>query len=95
MGSFVFPYALAQQAVAAMDDLAALLRATVNTHDDALNRAHTNFSGATRDQFDRDLSATLDALSMFARYLDGDARSLRSTIATAHRLEAQMQVSAP
>ena len=55
MGSFVFPYAIAQQAAGAMDDLAERLRALVNTHDDALTDAHTNFSGDTRERFDRDL----------------------------------------
>ena len=93
MGSFEFPYALASQAVVVIDDLAARLRAVINTHDDALTSAQSHFSGATRDQFDRDLTSTLDALSMFARYLDGDAQSLRSTIATAHRLEEQSRAA--
>jgi uncharacterized protein YukE len=95
MGSFVFPYALAQQAAGAMDDLAARLRSVVGTHDDALTGAHTNFSGETRDQFDRDLSSALDTLSTFARYLDSDAQALRSTIATARRLEAESQDDPP
>ena len=78
-----------------MDDLAERLRALVNTHDDARTDAHTNFSGDTRGRFDRDLTSALDALSMFARYLDGDAQSLRSTIATARRLEAESQDDPP
>lgn len=94
MGSFVFPYTLALQAIASMDHLATRLRAVINTHDDALTTAHTHFAGETRDQFDRDLASALDTLSMFARYLDGDVQSLRSTIAAAHRVEAQSQAAA-
>jgi uncharacterized protein YukE len=95
VGSFVFPYAVAQQAVAAMEDLAARLRATVNAHNDALTIAHEDFEGETRDQFDRDFASAMDMLSTFARYLDSDASELRSTIATAHSLDALSQPSPP
>lgn len=95
MGSFVFPYATAQQAVAAMEDLATQLRSVVNAHNDALAVAHEDFEGETRDQFDRDFASSMDTLITFARYLDGDARDLRSTIASAHELDALTQTSAP
>jgi hypothetical protein len=95
VGSFVFPYAIAQQAVAAMDDLAARLRSLVHAHDDALTIAHEDFEGETRDQFDRDFATAMDTLSAFARYLDGDADDLRSTIALAHQLESLSQTSPP
>jgi uncharacterized protein YukE len=95
MGSFVFPYAVAQQAVAAMEDLAAQLRSVVNTHNDALTVAHQDFAGETRDQFDHDFSAAMDTLSTYARYLDTEADELRTTIAHAHYLESLSQVSTP
>ena len=87
MGSFVFPFAIADQAVAAMEDLAARLRGTVDTHDGALTIAHQDFEGETRDQFDRDFTAGMDELLRWARLLDGDADALRATIATARWLE--------
>jgi hypothetical protein len=90
VGSFVFPYSAAQQAVGAMEDLAARLRAFVTIHDGALDTAHVDFRGETRDQFDRDITSALDMLATFARYLDSDASELRSTISYAHRLEAAM-----
>ena len=95
MGSFEFPYTVAGQAVAAMEDLAAQLRATVNTHNDALTLAHEDFEGETREQFDRDFASGMDQLSAFARYLDADADELRSTIATAHYLDALSEASPP
>jgi len=88
VGSFVFPYAAAQQALTAMEDLAARLRSVIRTHDDALTSAHQDFEGETRDQFDRDFARGIAELSAFARLLDGDADELRWTISVAHRLEA-------
>jgi uncharacterized protein YukE len=95
MGSFVFPYAVAQQAATAMEDLAARLRSIVSTHDDALTIAHENFAGETRAQFDNDFVSAMDTLSTYAGYLDREAGELRSTIAHAHYLESESQVSAP
>ncbi|MEY2434256.1 MAG: hypothetical protein QOC92_3981 [Acidimicrobiaceae bacterium] len=94
MGSFVFPYAIANQAVTAMEDLAAQLRAAVDKHSDALTIAHEDFEGETRDQFDRDVATGLDMLSMFARFLDGEADALRATIVYAHVVEVR-QASTP
>ena len=95
MGSFVFPYAIAEQAVATMEDLADRLRSVVNAHTDALAIAHQDFEGETREQLDRDFANEMDMLSTFARNLDGDADELRSTIATAHYLESLSETSPP
>ena len=95
MGSFVFPYAIAEQAVAAMEDLASRLRAVITTHDTALTVAHHDFAGETREQFDRDFSSTMDALSSYARALDADADELRATLVTAHQLDSLSQATPP
>jgi hypothetical protein len=95
VGSFTFPYAIADQAVTAMEDLAARLRSVVNTHNDALSIAHEDFEGETRQQFDRDIAAAMDSLSTFARNLAGEADRLRSAIAYAHYLESLMQTTPP
>jgi uncharacterized protein YukE len=95
MGSFVFPFAIAQQALGAMEDLATRLRSVVNAHNDALTIAHQDFQGETRDQFDRDFASAMDTLSAFARYIENDASELRSTISRAHHLDALSQTSPP
>jgi hypothetical protein len=95
VGTFVFPYAIAEQAVAAMEDLADRLRSVVNAHTDALTIAHQDFEGETREQLDREFANEMDTLSRFARYLDGDADELRWTIATAHYLESLSETSSP
>jgi hypothetical protein len=86
---------MAAHAVTAMEDLAARLRATVNTHNDALAIAHEDFEGETRSQFDLDFTGAMDSLLTFARTLDGEANGLRSTIAYAHYLESLMQPTPP
>ena len=95
MGSFVFPFAIAHQAVAAMDDLASRLRSVVNVHNDALTVAHQDFAGETRDQFDRDFSLAMDTLLAYAGNLDGEADDLRATIARARYLESLIPASTP
>lgn len=83
MGSFVFPFALAQSAIAEMEELATRVRSMINVHDNALAIAQVDFEGATRDQFDRDLAAQLDQMRTMASLLDGDADALRQTMAYA------------
>jgi hypothetical protein len=95
MGSFVFPFAIAQQTVAAMEDLAARLLSVVNSHNDALPIAHQDFAGETRDQFDRDVSLAMDTLLAYAGNLDREADDLRATIASAHHVESLMESSTP
>jgi hypothetical protein len=95
VGSFVFPFAIAQQAVAAMEDLASRLRSVVDAHNDALSIAHQDFAGETREQFDRDVSLAMDTLLAYAGNVDGEADDLRATIARAHFVESLMQTSPP
>ena len=86
--AFVFPFALAAEAVSEMEAVAAHLRAVVNAHDGALAVAHQDFEGATREQFDTDIADALDGLRGQAATLDRDADALRDTIAVARWLEA-------
>lgn len=84
--AFVFPFALATEAVSEMEAVSARLRAVVRMHDDALAGAHVDFEGATRQQFDADLADALDGLRSHAETLDRDADDLRDTIAVAQWL---------
>ncbi len=86
MGSFVFPFALAQSAAAEMDELATRVRFVINAHDSAIAIAHVDFEGATRDQFDSEFAAQLDEMRSLAQLLDGDADALRQTIVRARWL---------
>lgn len=95
MGSFVFPYATAHQALVAMEDLASRLRSVVTAHNNALTIAHEDFTGETREQFDRDLGLAMDSLLAYAGNLDTEAEALRSAIARAHYVESLMAVSTP
>jgi hypothetical protein len=95
VGSFVFPYATAHQALVAMEDLASRLRSVVSAHNDALTIAHEDFTGETREQFDRDFGLAMDSLLAYASNLDVEADELRSTIARAHYVEALMATSTP
>ena len=93
--SFVFPFALAHTAVTEMEELAARVRSLVNVHDAAVVTAEVDFEGETRVRFDRDLAQQMDMLQSFARMLDGDAGSLRSTIASAQWLAALDEANNP
>lgn len=88
MGSFVFPFALAEQAVIGIEDLATQLRVAVSTHEQALVIARHDFAGVTRQQFDLDVSVALDSLRSFASMLAGDADALRDTIGVARWLDS-------
>jgi uncharacterized protein YukE len=85
---FQFPFAEAEDALAAIADAIAELQSMVSVHDSAVVSARVNFEGQTRDGFDQGFEQLMAETDSGIQLLENQRSDLEDDIQTAHRRQA-------
>ncbi len=88
---FTFPFALARQARAALDEAAGRLRVVVADHEAAARHARVDFAGPVREEFDRRLGHLLGEVHTEIAALRAEASRLDDLLADAAKRRADAE----